>query len=195
MNYIQRVIRSIFNWVAERKLRSATGVMISHLSRVAYSMITLKEGCQVIIRKDSLIEGALIFDRDNGQIEIGERVFFGGGSKVICAERVVIEDDVLIAWGCTILDHNSHSTLWEERANDVTDWLQGKKDWKYVVSKPVIIKAKSWIGFNVIILKGVTIGEGAVIGAGSVVIEDVAPYTVVAGNPAKLVRQLTEADH
>ena len=54
--------------------------------------------------------------------------------------------------------------------------------------KPVIIKDWVWIGANAIVLPGVTLHEGAVIGAGSVVTRDVAPYTVVAGNPAKFIR-------
>ncbi|MCB0501084.1 MAG: hypothetical protein KDD32_00210 [Bacteroidetes bacterium] len=53
-----------------------------------------------------------------------------------------------------------------------------------------MIKDKAWIGFNVIILKGVTIGEGAVVGAGSVVTKDVPDYTIVVGNPAKLIKKL-----
>jgi acetyltransferase-like isoleucine patch superfamily enzyme len=49
-----------------------------------------------------------------------------------------------------------------------------------------------WIGANVIILKGVTIGEGAIVGAGSVVTKDVPPYTIVAGNPARIIREIPE---
>lgn len=49
---------------------------------------------------------------------------------------------------------------------------------------------KSWIGYNVGVLKGVTIGEGAIIGAGTVVTKNVAPWTVVAGNPAPFIREL-----
>jgi acetyltransferase-like isoleucine patch superfamily enzyme len=57
---------------------------------------------------------------------------------------------------------------------------------------PVVIEDKVWIGFNVIILKGVRVGEGAVVAAGSVVTKDVPPYCVVAGNPAHVVKELAE---
>ncbi|MCZ8192279.1 MAG: DapH/DapD/GlmU-related protein, partial [Microcystis sp. LE19-338.1B] len=59
-----------------------------------------------------------------------------------------------------------------------------------IQSAPVVIEDHVWIGFNVGILKGVTIGKGAIIGAGSVVTKDVEPFTVVAGNPAKIIKRL-----
>lgn len=64
------------------------------------------------------------------------------------------------------------------------------KDWSTVKTKPIIIKDKVWIGFNVIILKGVTVGEGAIIGA--VVTKDVPAYTVVVGNLAKVIKFLKD---
>jgi galactoside O-acetyltransferase len=59
---------------------------------------------------------------------------------------------------------------------------------------PVKIQDKVWIGFNAIVLKGVTIGEGAVVGAGAVVTRNVPAYTVVAGNPARPIRELTPSE-
>lgn len=102
-------------------------------------------------------------------------------------------DDVVISWGVTIVDHNSHSVDAEERLADVTDWKNGHKDWANVTIAPVTIKARAWIGFNAIVLKGVTIGEGAVVAAGAVVTKDVPPYSVAAGNPARVIRTLPGA--
>lgn len=103
-------------------------------------------------------------------------------------------DDVVISWGVTIVDHNSHSLSWPERANDVLDWGRGTKDWQNVKIAQVQIDNKVWIGFNAIILKGVAIGEGAIVAAGAVVTKDVPPYSVVAGNPARVIRTLTGSE-
>lgn len=62
-------------------------------------------------------------------------------------------------------------------------------------AKPITVEKNCWIASNVVICGGVTIGEGAVIGAGSVVTKDIPPYSFAAGNPCKVIRKLTEADH
>jgi len=108
----------------------------------------------------------------------------------MAAQQVEIGNDVLIAFGCSIVDHNSHSLDWRVRKNDTGSWIQGLKDWSQVKIAPVRIGDLAWIGFNSIILKGVVIGEGAVIAAGSVVTKDVPPYTVVGGNPARIIREV-----
>lgn len=146
-----------------------------------------------------LIKAAFVFETTKGNIVIGNNVYIGGAT-LICRSTIQIEDDVTMAWGITIYDHNSHSINWAERKNDnqqcYNDYKNhhgnaiANKDWSNVVSKPIKICSKAWIGFDVLIMKGVTIGEGAVIGARSVVTKDVAPWTVVAGNPAVEVKKL-----
>jgi acetyltransferase-like isoleucine patch superfamily enzyme len=150
----------------------------------------------LIIGNESVVEGRFIFEKDTGEIKVGDRVFIGGGTTFICISKIQIEDDVMFSWGCTIIDNDAHSILSHERKDDVKDWKRGienktfgaYKNWSVVKSAPVLIKRKAWIGFNVIILKGVTIGEGAVVGAGSVVTRDVPDYAVVGGNPAKIIK-------
>lgn len=147
----------------------------------------------ISVGKDCLLTGSMFLEREKGKISIGDRTYIGGGTKIISAEEVEIGSDVMFSWNCTLIDTNSHSLIFEERKNDNIAWKKGMsegaegkyKDWSQVISAKVTIKDKAWIGFNSIILKGVTIGEGAVVAAGSVVTKDVPDYTIVGGNPAK----------
>ncbi len=150
-------------------------------------------GERVHIDDESMIGCNFVFESDGGDICIGKRTYIGVGTNIISRSSIVIGDDVTIAWGVWIYDHNSHSLDWRERANDIRrqneDYRSGRdfiatKDWSTVKTAPIKICDKVWIGFNAIILKGVTIGEGAVVGAGAVVAHDVPPWTIVAGNPA-----------
>jgi acetyltransferase-like isoleucine patch superfamily enzyme len=63
-------------------------------------------------------------------------------------------------------------------------------DWSHSAMAPILIKRGAWVGARSIILKGVTVGEGAVVGMGSVVTSDVPPRTIVAGNPARVIREI-----
>jgi galactoside O-acetyltransferase len=140
-----------------------------------------------------MVSAYIAFDRDGAKIDVGDRTFIGA-SSIVCAKQVTIGSDVLISWGCTILDHDSHSTAWCERRGDVIEWMAGRKDWTHVTASPVVIRDRAWIGFNAIVLRGVVVGEGAVVAAGSVVTRDVPDYSVVAGNPARVVRARPDAD-
>lgn len=151
-------------------------------------------GKRLLVGADAVISGNFTFERGQGSIVIGDRTFIGGGTFV-CSTGIQIGSDVMFSWGCTVIDTNAHSTNAEDRKRDVAHWKQGLdqgqpgafKDWSNVRSAPVVVEDGAWIGFNSIILKGVTIGAGAIVAAGSVVTKDVAPGTTVAGNPAKTV--------
>ena len=97
---------------------------------------------------------------------------------------------MLISYECIITDHDSHSIDSEKRKNDLSKFKNNQMMWHEVNSKPIHIKNNAWIGTRSIILKGVTIGEGAVVAAGSVVTKDVPDYTLVAGNPAEIKKKL-----
>jgi acetyltransferase-like isoleucine patch superfamily enzyme len=153
---------------------------------------------RIFIGSDTIINGEFILEKETGEIKIGDRTFIGGGI-FICINKIEIGNDVMFSWGCTVIDNDAHSLVAALRRKDVADWKKGIeegrigafKDWTNVNNSPVIIKDNAWIGFNSIILKGVTIGEGAIVGAGSVVTKDVPDFAVVAGNPAKIIKQTT----
>jgi len=179
----------------EARARAALGAVdIDSSARVNWHGVRPigTQGCRLTIGANTLMEGDVFFDKDNARVSIGARSFIGGASRIVAAVSVTIGSDVLVSWGVSIVDHNSHAMRFSERSNDVMAWREGKKDWTNVKTAPVVIGDKAWIGFNAIILKGVIVGEGAIVGAGSVVTKDVAPWTVVAGNPAKLIRELPE---
>lgn len=162
---------------------------VAKSARINLFKIQWIEGCELSVGENSIVSAQIFFEKKGARVSIGSSAFIGA-SKLVAAEGIEIGDDVLISWGVTIVDHDSHSTDWSKRAVDVANWYNGKKLWDHVNVKPVRIGNRAWLGFDVKILKGVTIGEGAIVGAGSVVRQDVEPYTVVAGNPAVLVRRL-----
>jgi acetyltransferase-like isoleucine patch superfamily enzyme len=163
---------------------------IHHSSSIGMMKLQSKKNCIINIDEYSQVEGSISFDKENATVLIGKRAFVN--ASLIAAQKIEIGDDVLISWGVTIVDHNSHSISFSDRAEDVRNWRSGKKDWTHVKIAPVKISNKVWIGFNSIILKGVTIGEGAVVGAGSVVTKDVPAWTIVGGNPAHIIREIPE---
>lgn len=146
------------------------------------------------IGEDTFVRGEIRCLRQNGEIEIGKECYIGEGTHVWSSSNIVIGDRVLIAHNCNIFDNTTHPLDAAERNDDfINICLNGKwKTYDTCYSEPVIIGNDAWIGCNCIILKGVTIGEGAIVGAGSVVTKNVEPYTMVAGNPAKFVKKIEE---
>ena len=184
---IKKIIKKIYGLYI--KLKYKKRLFIGETSQLAFNKFSFRKNCKITIGNQSMIQASCYFDKEGAQIVIGDRTFIGG-SKIVCAEKIEFGDDVLMSWGCTVVDHDSHSLNYNERKDDVVNWLHGKKEWENVSIKNIKIGNKVWIGFDVKILKGVTIGEGAVIAAGSIVTKDVAPYTLVAGIPAKVIKTL-----
>ena len=172
--------------------RFSGSVVVGRGTRIAWRRIQRVSGNRLLIGDQSIIHADISFEELDGIVQIGSRTFIGR-SHIVCYRRVTIGDDVIMSWGITVVDHDSHSIDWEKRRDDVRDWNEGKKNWKHIAHAPVVVADKAWIGFNVSILKGVTIGEGAIVGACSVVTHDIPPYAVAAGNPAKVVRWLGSA--
>lgn len=151
--------------------------------------------------EDCVLNCRMVFESQSGKIIIGNRVFIGS-SNLISINEIEFESDIYVAWGCYFYDHDSHSIDYRERIKDrqrELDDLKNKKtnsiiskDWSVVNSKKIKVCSHAWIGMNAIILKGVTIGEGAIVGAGSVVTKDVPAWTIVGGNPAKVIKEIPQ---
>lgn len=103
------------------------------------------------------------------------------GATIVAAEAITIGNRVLVGANVTIVDTDFHPLTPAARAYDI---LAG-------AHRPIIIEDDVFIGMNSLILKGVTIGRGSVIGAGSVVSRDVPANVIVAGNPARVVKELS----
>jgi len=114
------------------------------------------------------------------------------GARIICDAEVVIGDYALISWNVVLMD--TYRVPFDSRAR--------RRELERVPTRlprvadadtgawPIHIARNVWIGFDACVLPGVTIGEGSVVGARSVVTSDVPPFTVVAGNPARVIRRL-----
>jgi acetyltransferase-like isoleucine patch superfamily enzyme len=124
----------------------------------------------------------ILFDNmfvDEQKIEIGNDVYIGFGGYFVGSGGIKIGNGTIIAHKVEILTRNH---------NYNSDDLQSiPYDRRYII-KPVVIEDNCWIGSNVCILPGVTIGEGSIIGMGSVVTKDIPKYSVATGNPAKVCK-------
>ncbi len=110
-----------------------------------------------------------------GRLEIGDRTMLNYGADIAATKSVVIGRDCLVGTHVIILDNGFHDLVDRHKMPE---------------ARPVTVEDRVWIGNRVTILPGVTIGHDAVVGAGSVVTGDVPPRSVVAGNPARVLRQI-----
>lgn len=143
----------------------------------------------------SLICGELIVHPLGGCIKIGKRCFLGPGSRVWSSASVTIGDYVLMSHNVNIHDNISHSLDWRERRTEIDRVLPYATLYAHdfdIKSSPLVIEDDVWIGFGATILGGVKIGRGAIIGAGTMVTKDVAPFTVVVGNPMRVIKLLND---
>lgn len=125
-------------------------------------------------------ERTILRTLDMGEIIIGNRCGISN-STFISATSIIVEDDVLIGGNCKIFDTDFHPLDANKRIS---------KENSNIKSKPIVIKIGAFIGAHSIILKGVTIGENSIIGAGSVVTKDIPSNEIWGGNPAKFIRKV-----
>ncbi len=144
---------------------------------------------RVRIGRNCAIRGIIRCEAD-GEAVIGDEVYVGDGVIISVRTRVEIGDQTLIAHGAQVFDNDTHPLDPDERAAHFRAILKiGPRRDFAIGAAPVTIGPRAWLGFSSAVMKGVSVGEGAIVAAGAVVTSDVAPGAVVAGNPARPVRR------
>jgi len=125
------------------------------------------------------------------RVHVGDFTLMNG-SRIICDSEITIGDYCLISWNTVLMDTYRvpispaiRRTLLEQVASHSSRRVEPAEQ-----ARPIAIGNGVWIGFDSIVLPDVNIGDGAIVGARSVVTSDVPPYAIVAGNPARVIRQL-----
>lgn len=160
------------------------------------TIVTDKEQDAIIIGDNCHIRGELINISGKGVLKIGDWCYIGERSTIWSSgENISIGSRVLIAKDVFVINNNTHPIEQTERHNHFKTIInQGHPYEINLQAKEIVIEDDVWIGCKSIILKGVTIGKGSIIAAGSVVTKDVQPYTMVAGNPARIIKHFGEKD-
>lgn len=177
----------------ERQLRSQAEVASDAVLHAETRLFNYaKDPALIRVGAHTHLRGELMVMPHGGRINIGEWCYVGEGTRIWSAESIHIGDRVLIAHGCEIHDWNAHPLDARERHDHFRQIAERghPADLDNVAASPVRIEDDAWIGFGCALLKGVTVGRGAVVAARSQITADVPPYTVVAGNPARVVRDL-----
>lgn len=154
-------------------------------------MIANSSSCKsnITIGRNTTIVGNLTVWVDAGRIKIGDSCFIGENTRIYSAKYIKIGDRVQIGHGCNIFDSNIHSLDPGERHKEYIQNITGGLVKLFGLrEREVFIEDDAWLGASVIVLKGVTIGKGAIVGAGAVVTNSIPDYSVVVGNPARVVR-------
>lgn len=157
----------------------------------AWCVNGLRDPARIRLGKNGICRGLLRVEYfGDGHITIGDDCYIGDDCLLSSSSEIEIGSGTMLAHGVQIFDNDSHPTNPAERQRDYTAAVSTELQRAQIASAPVRIGSQVWIGFNVIILKGVTIGDASIIAAGSVVTKDVPSHTLAAGNPAVNVKSL-----
>lgn len=134
---------------------------------------------------------------EKGKVKIGKFAIVNGAT-IICNQRIEIGDHCMVAWGAIISDTWLDPIRYPlEVRREILLRTAHDPLRPYPIageSKPVLLEENCWVGFGAVILPGVQLGRGCVVGCKTVISEDVPPYAIVAGNPAKIIKYLNPDD-
>ncbi len=171
----RQTLTKVSEWLSARwQLRACQHVgrwtrVIGRLTLENWGTIIIGERVQIYSHRARTV----LTVRDGGTLRIGDRAFINYGTDIAATGAITIGADCLIGTHVSILDNDFHEVTQRDKVPE---------------PRPVVIGDHVWIGNRAIIMPGVTIGEGAVVGAGSVVVRDVPARTVAVGNPARIVK-------
>ena len=150
--------------------------------------VTIGEGSSIYL-------GTMLDVGPRGRVTFGDYALVNG-ARIVCDAGVSIGDYALVSWNVVLMDSYRVPVEPEARRALVRNVAMAspRRLESAGPARPIRIGRAAWIGFDSCVLPGVTIGEGAVVGARSVVMEDVAPFTIVAGNPARTIRRFTDEE-
>ncbi len=180
--------------LVQRMIGRATCVLRkdARLTRYARIRNILGQSSAIDIGEHSIVSGELLVFRHGGHIKIGAWCYVGEGSRIWSAKSIQCGDRVLISHNVNIFDSLTHPINKDERHRQFREIVAtGHPDNIDLGERPVVIEDDVWIGAGAFVMRGVRIGQGAVIAAGAVVTRDVPGYTIVGGNPATVIRELS----
>lgn len=188
--YSKYCVRKLWRaWQANSIL--ASGVRLGGNAR----LINRNQREAVRLGQDVVCRGIIRAEK-TGEVLVGDRVYIGDDVIISAAERVILGEGTLLAHGVQIFDNTSHPIAWHEREQHYKMLLgQVPKQEVNIPSAAIEIGKYCWIGTSSIILKGVTIGDRSVVGAGCVVTSDVPPDTLVAGAGQRTLRTLADSEN
>ena len=136
-------------------------------------------------RGASLCDATSLDVGPRGVVRLGEYALVTA-ARIVCEAEIDIAEYALVSWDVLLMDSYRVPLDPNERRRA----LLGDPSAEKPIARPIHIGRNSWIGFGACVLPGISIGEGSIVAARSVVAEDVPPYVVVAGNPARIIRPL-----
>jgi len=162
-------------------------------STFSFSKFQSRRPCGLTMREGSSAYGGTVFDAGPAAtVEIG-RFALLNSVRLICDAAIEIGDYALLSWNVVLMDTYREPLDPEERRRYREAIAAGRSPAVSAPAIPIRIGPNVWIGFDSCILPGVSIGEGSIVGARSVVTSSVPPHTIVAGNPARVIRALEGA--
>ena len=182
------------DYVLQRILRRATCQLApgARLSRTARIRNIAGDNQRIRIGSESIIQGELAVFAHGGDIQIGEWCFVGEQARIWSAGSITIGNRVLIAHAVNVFDNLTHPIRAADRYAQFRQIAKsGHPRDISLGERPVRIEDDAWIGAGAFVLRGVTVGNGAIVAAGAVVTKDIPAYCMAAGNPARIVRELS----